>query len=139
MSAIKCQLLSFIILVLVGGSSASAQTNSRNWVNIQQAMIGGTASSMTSSAFSAFNSVSPFKYYSLAVGLNGVTTSAWTVNLDGSNDGAAWTTLLTNTSVLSPSGGVVFQSNAQPVLYLRVSSTRLGTGNQITATAVGVP
>jgi hypothetical protein len=136
------RLLSILVslgAVLFCWSNANAQTNSRNWVNINQAMVGGTASSMTSSPFSAFNSVSPFKYYSLAVGINGVTTTPWTVNLDGSNDGAAWTTLLTNTSALSPSGGVVFQSNAEPVLYLRVSSPRLGTGNQITATAVGVP
>lgn len=139
MSNFRRTLFGVISLAVAGIAPANAQTNSRNWVNIQQAMVGGTASSMTTTAFSAFNSVSPFKYYSLQVSLNGVTTTPWTVNLDGSNDGAVWTTIATNTSALNPSGGIVFQSNAEPALYLRLSSTRLGTGNQITATAVGVP
>ncbi len=121
-------------------SKAYAQSNSRNWVNLSQQMTGGTNSTLTTTAFSAFNSLWPFKYYSLAVSSQ-ITNTVWTVNLDGSNDLISWTTLVTNKSTtnLGGSGGVAFQSSAEPVLYLRLSPTQIGSGNIITATAIGVP
>jgi hypothetical protein len=117
--------------------NVNAQSNSRNWVNIQQQMVGAQPS-MTSAAFSAFNSVSPFKYYSLAVATE-VTTTAWSVSLEGSNDQMYWGTIVSNNSGAHPGGGIEFQSSAQPALYLRVRATTLGSGQKITATAVGVP
>lgn len=116
---------------------AVAQTNSRGWVNIQQAMVGAQPS-MTSTAFSAFNSVSPFKYFSIQ-GTKNVTTSAWAVALEGSNDKTVWTTIVSTSSGADPLGAIAFQPNAAPTLYLRVRATTLGSGQTITATAIGVP
>ncbi len=118
--------------------NAQAQFNSRNWVNIQSSMVGGTVSTMTTTAFSAFNSVTPFKYYSLAVTPQ-TTTTAYTINLDGSNDQTTWAALATANQGLGASGGIVFQSSAEPVLFLRLSATKMGSGDKITVTAVGAP
>lgn len=137
------QLLWTICIVLASlcfyKAQAQAQQNSRNWVNIQSNMVGGTNGTLTTTAFSAFNSISPFKYFSLAVAPQ-ITTAAYSVKLQGSNDNIAWSDLVTASSLsIGPSGGVVFQSSAEPVLYLRLSTPTINSGDKITATAVGVP
>jgi len=126
-----------LFALLICFNDSHAQTgNIRGWAYIKQNMVGNQPS-ITSTPVSTFNSVSPFKYYSLAV--NSVGSPSWDVRLEGSNDAVAWTTILLNSSTTHSAGAPIFQSSAMPALYLRVRAASLTLAGQITATAIGVP
>lgn len=127
-----CVILGFLLSV----GNAEGQTNSRNWGNIVQTMVGGQ-SSVTSTAVSTYNALWPFKYFSL--GVTPVGSPTYSVVLEGSNDSRNWSPLVYNNNVTNTGGSVAFQSNAKPVLYMRVRAESLTAAATITATAVGVP
>lgn len=130
--AALCVILGVVLYV----GRAEGQTNSRNWGNIVQTMVGGQ-SSTTSTAVSNFNALWPFKYFSL--GVTPIGSPSYSVVLEGSNDRLNWSPLVYNSNVTNSGGSVAFQSNAKPVLYMRVRAESLTAAATITATAVGVP
>ncbi len=81
-----------------------------------------------------------FKHFSLQVDQTGAVTS-WTVVLEGSLDGATFTTLISATSA-TDNGKVIFQATgaATPVLYWRLNCTAivLGGGTNIIIKGLGV-
>lgn len=79
-------------------------------------------------------------FYSLQVKGTGAAASSWTAVLQGSNDGANWTTIISHAAT---DGSTQFPADAtpRPYRYLRIncSALSLGSATDIVVTAVGVP
>lgn len=125
----------FIFLVLTfiykpGSSFASGNTS--NYMFLKKNMTGGSTD-LTSDVVSTFNSVAPFKYYTLAVS-NTASGTTFDVRLEGSLDKVVWTTVL----ITNSSSGTISNMTPMPFMYLRVRANSLTTAKDITASAVGV-
>lgn len=83
-------------------------------------------------------SAAPFATYGIAVKGVGGTLTSWTVTLDGSLDGANWTTLITHNAT---DGSTSWETTGKPCLFIRVnvSALSLGTATSITVVVVAVP
>lgn len=81
---------------------------------------------------SAWNGFSLPKYYSMSVS---GTAATFQVNLEGSLDSRAWTTIAITNSAL----GMISNTSPIPAIYFRMRATAIASnGGNITGTAVGV-
>ena len=80
----------------------------------------------------------PFSTYGLQVKGVGGTPTSWSVTLDGSLDGANWTTLITHNAT---DGSTSWETTGKPVLFIRVNvaAVTLGPASALKLTAVAVP
>lgn len=89
-----------------------------------------TSSNLTSNVANAFNSITPPKYYSLAVATTG---AGFLVKLEGSLDNQNWQQLAsTNTA-----SGITSVSVPAPMLYIRLRGNPIPANVSVTATAIG--
>jgi hypothetical protein len=105
-----------ILLFLMLTTTTYAAQNSRDWMYLSQNLVGGSV--LSSPSFSAFNSVTPFKYYSVAVTYASSSDAAWKVSLEGSLDNLNWTQLMTsNNDVTGPGKMSVITSAFSSVIF----------------------
>lgn len=81
---------------------------------------------------------SPFATYAVQVKGVAVAASAWTVLLEGSIDGANWTTIATHNAT---DGSIVWETTGKPTFFVRVnvSALTLGSAASINVTVLAVP
>jgi len=80
----------------------------------------------------------PFATYAITLKGVGAAATSWTVNLEGSIDGANWTTICTHNAT---DGSTVWDTSGKPTMFVRpnVTALALGSATSVTVVVVAVP